>query len=150
MHLTIMRSDSESGPTGTFGGLSIDGAHFCATCEQPWNNNMPDHSCIPVGEYQLLPYTSPKHGETVVFHNPALGIYGTPEMIPAGETGRSLCEIHSANWPDQLEGCLALGEVVTDIPPGGKGVTNSKATVAALVAKWGDRKGLTATVTGGP
>jgi len=84
-----------------------------------------------------------------VFHNPALGIYGTPEMVPAGTQGRSLCEIHNANWPYQLKGCVAVGETITNIPPGGIGVTNSVATLAALRQRWGDRQGLTATISNG-
>jgi len=120
------------------------------TCEQPWNNNLEGHSCIPVGDYQLLPYQSPAHGATVVFHNPALGIYGTPDMIPAGQQGRSLCEIHSANWPFQLKGCVAVGAVLTNMPPNGMGVTNSVATLQQLEARWGNRTGLTATISNSP
>lgn len=146
MKIDVIRNLQLSGPNGTFGEMQIDGVHFCATCEQPWNDNLQGHSCIPVGDYQLLPYESPAHGSTVVFHNPELGIYGTPDMIPAGKTGRSLCEIHNANWPFQLEGCVAVGVEVTDIAPHGRGVTSSVATLAKLVAKWGDRKNLTASV----
>jgi hypothetical protein len=150
MKLDIIRSAALSGPTGSFGEMLIDGAHFAATCEQPWNNNLQGHSCIPVGDYQLLPFNSDKHGETVVFHNPALGIYGTTDMIPAEQHGRSLCEIHSANWPSELEGCVAVGETVTDIGSKGRGVNNSKITMEALREHWGDRTGLTATIRIGP
>ena len=125
MQLLICRNRMLSNDTGTFGTLSIDGQVFCVTCEQPWKNNLPNHSCVPEGDYQLLPYASPAHGPTIVFHNPTLGIYGTPEMIPAGKTGRSLCEIHNANWPHQVQGCIAVGKQITEIPPNGRGVTNS-------------------------
>ena len=151
MHIQITRSAAQSGPDGAFGRMALDGVDFCATCEQPWRDNLQGHSCIPVGDYQLLPYVSPAHGPTVVFHNPALGIYGTPEMIPHGQqTGRSLCEIHAANWPFQLRGCVALGREVINIPPNGMGVTASRVTLAALEARWGDRTGLTATIIDGP
>ena len=33
-------------------------------------------------------------------------------MIPPGVAGRSLCEIHNANWPFQLKGCVAVGQRV--------------------------------------
>lgn len=150
MQIQIVRSKALSGPNGTFGAMAIDGQAFCATCEQPWKDNAQGHSCIPPGDYQLLPYDSPAHGPTVVFHNPALGIYGTPEMIPPGKKGRSLCEMHPANWPYQLKGCVAVGEQITNIPPSGEGVTHSVQTFAALSAKWGDRTGLTASITQGP
>ncbi len=149
MHIEIVRDRANSDANGTFGAMSIDGQPFCVTCEQPWNNNAQGHSCIPVGEYQLLPYNSDAHGHTVVFHNPALGIYGWPDLIPAGHTGRSLCEIHSANWPDELQGCVAVGKVRADIQPKGMGVTSSKVTMNALMEKWGDRAGLTATISYG-
>src|SRR6516225_7937775 len=142
VHITIIRSRSLSGPTGTFGHLLIDGVPFSATCEQPWNDNMLNASCIPLGEYKLLPYDSPAHGPTVVFHNPTLGIYGTPSTIPAGVTGRSLCEIHNANWPFQLRGCVAVGSEIVDISPNGQGVTSSVATFHALMMKLGNRLGL--------
>ena len=150
MKIEIVRSASLSDADGAFGAMLIDGVPFAVTCEQPWNDNLADHSCIPVGDYSLLPYESPAHGPTVLFHNPALGVYGTPAMIPAGETGRSLCEIHSANWPSELKGCVAVGKAVANIGAKGKGVTSSKATLAALRARWGDRTGLTATITDGP
>ena len=150
MHIQIVRSAARSGPGGSFGRMSLDGVDFCATCEQPWRDNLEGHSCIPVGDYDLLPYDSPAHGPTVVFHNPGLGIYGTPDRIPPGKAGRSLCEIHSANWPFQLRGCVAVGRDLTDIPPNGMGVTLSVVTLHALEARWGDRKGLTATIANGP
>lgn len=137
MNIDIVRSVARSTAEGTYGAMATDGAPFCATCEQPWNNNLADQSCVPVGDYELLPYDSPAHGPTVVFHNPALGVYGTPAMIPAGSAGRSLCEIHNANWPFQPRGCVAVGETLTDIPPHGLGVINSVATPAALRVQWG-------------
>ena len=62
MHILIVRSANLSSASGTFGALSIDGLAFCAIREQPWDNNIPGHSCIPEGEYRLLPYDAPAHG----------------------------------------------------------------------------------------
>ena len=146
MHIEIVRDAALSDAHGTYGAMSIDGVPFCATCEQPWNNNTQGASCIPVGNYQLLAYNSPAHGKTVVFHNPALNIYGTPQMIPAGQSGRSLCEIHNANWPFQLRGCVAVGRKLAIIPPNGRGVISSVVTLKDLMSRWGDRRGLTATI----
>ncbi len=147
MHIELIRDKTRSTTAGTFGRLLIDGAPFCVTCEQPWNDNRPGHSCLPPGDYQLRPYPSPAHGATVVFHNPALDIYATPDLAPPGDAkSRSLCEIHSANWPFQLKGCVAVGEELTDIAPNGPGVTHSVETLHRLMAEWGDRRGLTATI----
>lgn len=81
-------------------------AHLFYSIEQPWRNNLQGHSCVPAGTYEMIPYNSPKHGPTWQLHNPALNIYGKG-AVPHG--GRSFCEIHSANWAEQLEGCIALG-----------------------------------------
>ena len=75
MNLLILRNSTLSDANGTFGNLLIDGEPFCATCEQPWNNNLQNHSCIPEGDYELRPYDSPAHA--VVFHNPELGIFAS-------------------------------------------------------------------------
>ena len=150
MHLEIVRSAALSDAHGTFGVLLVDGQKFAVTCEQPWNDNAHGASCIPVGDYELHPYDSAAHGQTVVFHNPALNIYGTPADIPAGVNGRSLCEIHSANWPFQLRGCVAVGSQVTTMPPNGRGVTSSVVTLHMLMQHWGNRGGLTATIRNGP
>ncbi len=147
MHLDIIRDASLSSNTGTFGKLLIDGALFCVTCEQPWNDNKPDVSCIPVGDYELRAFDSPAHGHTFVFHNPALNIYGTPDLIPKGTAGRSLCEIHNANWPFQLKGCVGVGHQVSDIPPNGRGVTASVMTFGAFMGRAGGLARLTATIS---
>jgi hypothetical protein len=146
MHVTIIRNNALSSNTGTFGRLLVDDGLFCATCEQPWNDNMEGASCIPEGDYDLIPFESPAHGHTFVFHNPALNIYGTPAMMPAGVHGRSLCEIHNANWPFQLKGCVAVGNRVIDIEPHGRGVDASVATFSMLMGRLGSAMGLTATI----
>lgn len=82
------------------------GALQLYTLELPYVDNLIDRSCVPLGTYELIPYDSPKHGPTWCLHNPALNIYSGP-VIPEG--GRAYCEIHSANWADQLLGCIAVG-----------------------------------------
>ena len=146
MHIEIIRNKSLSSKVGEYGRLLVDDSLTCATCEQPWNKNRQGSSCIPEGEYELLLFDSPAHGHTVVFHNPQLNIYGTPAMIPAGVKGRSLCEIHNANWPFQLKGCVAVGQRVMDIEPHGLGVNASVATFALLMGRIGLAQGMTATV----
>jgi hypothetical protein len=150
MYFEIVRNPNLSDINGTFGALYIDGERFCATCEQPWNNNEPDSSCIPEGDYELLPYDSPAHGPTVVFHNPDLGIFGLPTMIPIGQSGRSLCEVHNANWPFQVKGCVAVGSNIAEISPNGRGVSDSVGTFASLRTRWGGRDTLKATIRSGP
>ncbi|MGH2506667.1 MAG: DUF5675 family protein [Ktedonobacteraceae bacterium] len=96
-------------PDATTGIWTVADTTFYSI-ELPWRSNYPDLSCIPPGEYELRLYISPKHGKTFCFHNPVLGVWALPAMIPANIVGgRSLAEIHAANWADQLLGCTALG-----------------------------------------
>jgi len=86
--------------------LVVDGTRFF-TIECPWLNNEAGKSCVPAGDYLLIPYYSPIHGATWCLHNPELNIYGNRTAVPLG--GRSCCELHSANFARQLQGCIALG-----------------------------------------
>jgi hypothetical protein len=99
MDLVLLRQPS--GPDGTPGTIWVRDAQLYSI-EQPWNDNAEGHSCVPVGTYQLVPYVSPKHGPTWYLLNHELG-------VGAADETRSYCELHSANWARQLEGCIALG-----------------------------------------
>jgi hypothetical protein len=102
MNLTLRSTCGSDATTGilTVGTLTLH------TIEPPWRGNRTDVSCVPAGEYRLLPYVSPKHGATWRLHNPLLGIYGTT-FVPEG--GRSEVEIHSGNLASQSEGCILVG-----------------------------------------
>lgn len=102
MNLTLTTVSTDVATTGL---LRVGQRRFF-TIEQPWRNNEIGVSCVPMGTYKLVPYNSPTHGQTFCLHNPSLNIYG-PGPFPVG--GRSYCELHSANWARQLEGCIALG-----------------------------------------
>jgi hypothetical protein len=144
--IEIIRDKALSSRDGEYGRLLLDGALTCATCEQPWNGNVRDASCIPEGVYELLAYDSPAHGHTVVFHNPVVNVYAFPEMVPKGSQGRSLCEIHNANWPFQLRGCVGVGQRIVEIPPHGLGVNASVATFGMLMGRIGLLKHITASI----
>ena len=91
---------------GTFGMISspkLD-VHY-PTVEQPWRNNKPNESCIPVGLYQLEIYNSPSFNRKVLLlHNDTLLAQGA-----ANGTPRSYIEIHPANWVYEVRGCIAPG-----------------------------------------
>jgi hypothetical protein len=100
MNITLKRTQSDD--TCTRGIIMLEDGTTIYSLELPWKNNEKDVSCVPSGVYQLIPYTSPKHDSTWYLENAELGVggYGVE---------RSFCEIHSANWARQLEGCIALG-----------------------------------------
>ncbi len=106
MNINIFRTYYPDATTGLF---TVDEGKSLFSIEQPWNDNKEGASCVREGEYKLIPYNSPEHGWTWCLHNPDLGVWATPDLIPTGIIGRSVCEIHPANWAFQLKGCVAVG-----------------------------------------
>lgn len=92
-------------PHGTFGTL-IDqsGAQLCVTAERPWLNNRPFESCIPEGEYDLLPHRSPTFGNTLAI------VGGTVSLYQSDEHTRYAVLFHAANLVEELHGCIAPGK----------------------------------------
>lgn len=103
MNLTLTRALSSA--QGTLGTL-VAGDLKLRTIELPWDDNVPDKSCVPAGQYLLVPYISPKHGRVWRLHNPELNVYGQG-FVPEG--GRNEIEIHAANFARELLGCIAVG-----------------------------------------
>lgn len=122
----------ESGESGTFGELTIEGTTFhCLTIERPWEDNEKGKSCIPAGTYKMsLEYSNR-------FKKKLWELKGVP--------GRSECKIHNANFADQLEGCIAVGKEKAMI--GDKmGITSSKPTLTAFMAAMGSDVEATITI----
>ncbi len=88
---------------GTFGKLKV-GSLTLFTVEQDWENNQPNVSCIPNGEYVLTYHESPHHGPCYIIENLALGI-GRDK----GDSIRWGCLFHKANLASELKGCIAPG-----------------------------------------
>ena len=107
-HYLITRTYEDNGTYGKMG--REDGTHVAYTCER--SKNDPDYPCIPEGTYTLSRYNSPKHGpNTWQF-----------DEVP----GRTYIQIHIANWPSELLGCIALGSSFGLSAKGEKGVYSSK------------------------
>jgi hypothetical protein len=81
-------------PMGTLGRLTIDGSNGFFTVERPWLDNKAFESCIPQGVYTCRRYSSAKYPDT-------FEVCDVPE--------RSKILIHTANWPDDVQGCIGLG-----------------------------------------
>jgi len=99
VNLTLTRTSDDG--TATLGQMPL-GGKILYSIELPWKNDLPDVSCIPVGRYDLIPYYSPKHGQTYLLQNYDLGVGDNREP-------RSYCELHSADWASELRGCIAFG-----------------------------------------
>ena len=101
MILRRFRSDED----GTFGTLEVDN-HVFFTVERPWKDNKPFVSCIPEGDYILVPHQSNKYGHVLAMINHQIGV--THQKEP--DSTRYACLIHTANYPKDVEGCIGLGD----------------------------------------
>ena len=138
----------ETGPEGTFGDLVFEGGAFkCKVVERPWDNNNRGTSGIPKGKYIFKKRTdSPAHGTVYEeWDDPT-----TPQREDVKD--RDNVQIHAANYPDELLGCLAPGLIVARFPkapglPVKKGVTSSATALKQLIefTQWED---IELTVTG--
>ncbi|HHP0469564.1 TPA: DUF5675 family protein [Vibrio harveyi] len=109
---------------GTYGELFMNGERLCYTVEREWNNNNPSISCVPAGTYTLKRHESPRFGECFALEAPTLGV------TVYGPSVRTHCLMHVANFPHQLEGCIAPG---TALHSDKWGVANSKVAMSALL-----------------
>ena len=80
-------------PEGTLGVMTVGGEEFY-TVERPWEHNLPRISCIPEGTYEMQRRKSPKFGWCWEVKD-----------VP----NRTYILFHSANFPDELQGCIAPG-----------------------------------------
>lgn len=93
--------------------------YSCHTLELPWKDNEPKVSCIPKGEYKVIPRWSAKFKEH--FH-----ILDVPN--------RSWILFHAGNYYTQIEGCILVGQGLSDINGDGYlDVTNSKVAMLKLL-----------------
>lgn len=83
-----------SSDKGTFGIFCADNVPLVIICEDPWNDNRREISCIPAGTYKFKKRCSERHGH----HWQILGV---PD--------RDLILIHAGNTIDHTKGCLLAG-----------------------------------------
>ena len=126
---------------GTFGKLIVDDKTFY-TVEKPWQNNAPEISCIPAGEYTLAPHNSLKYGNVLCMVNEEMGVTHFKEP----NSKRFACLIHVANYEKDVLGCIGLGSDYL-----GHMVVSSKKSIQefyemvdpqkehTLTIKWGER-----------
>ena len=81
-------------PSGTLGSIVLPDGRKLFTVERAWLGNRRNESCIPPGVYQCKPFSGEKFKD--VFE-----VCDVPE--------RSYILFHAANYPSQLQGCIAPG-----------------------------------------
>jgi len=100
MRLTLTRIEMTD--EYTLGLLHL-GRYSLATVEQPWNDNVPFKSCVPVGFYHLAPHDGTKYRKTWAL---------VGEHVSAQEemnVARYTCVLHVANAATEVQGCIAPG-----------------------------------------
>jgi hypothetical protein len=116
-------------PDGTFGYIDL-GVTKVWTVEREWADNQPSKSCLPVGVYDLLPYSTEKYPNTYALQNKGLQVWA----YWSAEARRFACVLHSANFPFQLEGCVSTGRDRRGIAPSHHwGVSSSRIVTRDLV-----------------
>jgi hypothetical protein len=123
--------------TETEGNLWLSENEFVHTLERPWIDGvpggMPFESCVPDGEYLLVEHIRPNGDRVYALRNPDLSVFYTKQERGADD-GRYLILIHSANWVEQVVGCIAPGLVRT-IAENKRMVRNSRQAMAKIMAK---------------
>lgn len=90
-------------PNCTIGELKLQGKTILYTVEKPWLSNTPFESCVPPGEYEIKPYSSPKYPDNYSIENRNLGV------SVHGHTTRTEILFHVANYVEDVVGCIAVG-----------------------------------------
>lgn len=84
------------------------------TIERPWKPNTEGlggvlrESCVPDGDYSLIPHSSERFPGTFALVNEALGVWY--QQRPPGQSwGRTAILIHVGNFVQDVVGCIAVG-----------------------------------------
>jgi len=97
--ITVLRNYET---VGTFGIMVLEDGCQLFTVERPYIDNLPNVSCIPEGIYPLRLRSSPLIVRTTK------GKYEKGWQV-CEVPGRDLIELHVANYPRDLKGCIGVG-----------------------------------------
>lgn len=92
MNLTLRRINQSE--RGTFGVLLNGDIKLCVTCEDPWNDNERNISCIPQGTYKCVPHDGAKYSNV-------WRLLDVPD--------RDAILIHAGNTINDTQGCILVG-----------------------------------------
>ena len=94
---------------GTHGTFEL-GGRLWQSLEQPDLSNTPFKSCVPQGEYRLIPWDSNKYGPCYVMVNEDLNVYHSKSSPFRPENGRYKCLfVHRGNYVRNFQGCVGAG-----------------------------------------
>jgi hypothetical protein len=103
--MTIERVRDDRSGKGTHGKIELGGKVW-HSIEPPDLGNKPFESCVPLGDYDLIPFSSPKYGEVFLMVNPDLNVYEFEDSPGRPDDGRYLCILaHRGNEVENFVGC---------------------------------------------
>lgn len=114
--MTAILTRAPSSDKGTFGILCLGNIPLCVTCEDPWNDNKPNISCIPAGHYQCTKFNGARFSDVWEILN-----------VPK----RSAILIHNGNTIADTHGCVLVGSSFGALD-GMPGVMDSVKTLTML------------------
>jgi hypothetical protein len=96
------------------------------TMERPWIRDKDagdlggekNRSCVPCGTYKLVRHDSPNHPKTWALVNHDLDVVHFEGDDGDPDEDRATCLLHSANYVNQVEGCIAPGTRTAKASPG--------------------------------
>lgn len=96
MELVLIRTYHADGTNGI---IYANNSFQCYTIELPWEDNLPQHSCIPEGRYELKKRYSTRFGQ---------------HLLVERVKERELILLHPANDAlKELKGCIAPVSILT-------------------------------------
>lgn len=108
----------------TLGILKINDKHSpIYTLELPWRDNRQNISCIPTGQYKLVPYNSTRYPDVWEISN-----------VP----GRADILIHIGNYPDDTKGCILPGMGIMPEQPMVSNSVNAIGLMRSIIGRKGE------------
>ena len=102
--INLIRDDGSL--EGTHGTFELGGKTW-HSLEQPDLSNTPFKSCVPLGDYELVPWDSKKYGPCYVMVNEDLNVYQFEDSEGRPQGGRFLCLFtHRGNYVRNFQGCV--------------------------------------------
>ena len=103
--MTIERVRDDKSVKGTHGVIELGGKTW-HTLEPPDLGNKAFESCVPLGDYDLIPFESPRYGTVFLMVNPDLNVYEFENSPGRPDGGRYLCILaHKGNEVENFVGC---------------------------------------------
>jgi len=100
---------------GCPGDLYVEGVRYCSTLEPPWipidggKGGKPYESCVPVGEYKLLPYTSDKYGDCFIMVSYENEVFAFEDDMLHKDQRFKCLFAHRGSYVKNFVGCIGLG-----------------------------------------